>query len=214
MNAIWKTFVTLAVLAAGVAMEVKGDSIWARANGRTRSVYTDDTARGVGDNLTIVISEISKIDNTSLRSMEKQDQRTLTASGSVQGSSANATPKWLNKTFNLPTVNLASNSDAKFDGKADYNASRSLTDQMTVTVQDVLPNGNLVVIGKRERDIAGDKQTIQASGIVRPSDIAFDNTIGSEKIANFQITVGNKGTESEYTSPGWLARILNFISPM
>ncbi len=212
MNATWKMLVTLMVLAAGVAMEVRGDSIWARANGRTRSVYCDDTARGLGDNLTIVINEISKIDNTSKRSMEKQDQRTATMSGSVKGN--DVTPMWLNKTFNIPTVNASSNSDTKFDGKADYNASRSLTDQITVTVQDVLPNGNLVVIGKREREIAGDKQIIQASGIVRPSDIAFDNTISSDKIANFQIAVKNKGQESEFTNPGWLARILNFFNPM
>ncbi len=212
MNATWKMLATLMVLAAGVAMEVRGDSIWARANGRTRSVYCDDTARGLGDNLTIVINEISKIDNTSKRSMEKQDQRTATMSGSVKGN--DVTPMWLNKTFNIPTVNASSNSDTKFDGKADYNASRSLTDQITVTVQDVLPNGNLVVIGKREREIAGDKQIIQASGIVRPSDIAFDNTISSDKIANFQIAVKNKGQESEFTNPGWLARILNFFNPM
>ncbi len=212
MNTFLKFLVAASVLSAGIVLEVKGDSIWARANGKTRSVYCDDTARGVGDNLTIVINETSKIDNTSKRSMEKKDERTASMSGSAKGN--DVTPMWLDRTFNLPTVDAKSASDTKFDGKADYNASRSLVDQITVTVEDVLPNGNLVVIGKRERTVAGDKQIIQASGIVRPSDIAFDNTIASDKIANFQIAVKNKGQESEFTNPGWLARILNFFNPM
>ncbi len=78
---------------------------------------------------------------------------------------------------------------------------------------DVLPNGNLVVAGTRDRRIAGDTQTIEVSGIVRPSDIAFDNTIRSEQVANFRILTKNGGVSAPYTQPGWLGRIFDVLWP-
>ena len=97
--------------------------------------------------------------------------------------------------------------------KADFKDERSFTDQVTVVVVDILPNGNLVVTGTRDRDIAGDIQTIEVSGIVRPSDIAFDNTVKSEQVANFRIVTKNSGISAPYSQPGWLGRIFNVIWP-
>lgn len=187
------------------------DSIWNKANGRIRAVYCDDTAKGIGDNLTIVINEQTKIENSADRKMQKDSSRAYTMSGTVNP--GDIVSKWVNKVWNAPTVNLQGTGSTEFEGKADYGASRSLVDQITVTVEDVLPNGNLVVVGKREREVSGDKQIIEASGIVRLSDIAFDNTISSDKIANFQITLKNKGQENDFTNPGWFARFLNFFNP-
>ena len=82
-----------------------------------------------------------------------------------------------------------------------------------MTVEDVLPNGNLVVIGMRERVVDGDGQTVQTSGIVRPSDIAFDNTVSSKKVADFKMVYKSRGQDSLFTRPGWLARILNALNP-
>ncbi len=84
---------------------------------------------------------------------------------------------------------------------------------VTVVVVDVLPNRNLVVMGTRSRNIAGDIQTIEVSGIVRPSDIAFDNTIKSEQIADFRIVTKNSGISAPYTRPGWLGKIFDVIWP-
>jgi flagellar L-ring protein precursor FlgH len=78
---------------------------------------------------------------------------------------------------------------------------------------DVLPNGNLVVMGTRRRNIAGDTQTIEASGIVRPSDIAYDNTVQSERVADFNIVTKNGGVSAPYTKPGWLGRVFDVIWP-
>ncbi len=104
-------------------------------------------------------------------------------------------------------------SDNSLKSKADFKDERSFTDQVTVVVVDILPNGNLVVTGTRDRDIAGDIQTIEVSGIVRPSDIAYDNTVKSQQVANFRIVTKNSGISSPYTKPGWLGRIINIIWP-
>jgi flagellar L-ring protein precursor FlgH len=99
------------------------------------------------------------------------------------------------------------------DGKADYKDEREFTDSISVIIIDIMPNGNLVISGTRDRNIAGDIQEIEVSGIVRPSDIAFDNTIKSEQVANFSIISRNKGVAAPYVSPNWLGKIFDIIWP-
>jgi flagellar L-ring protein precursor FlgH len=198
------------VCAVWAAAPAAGDSLWNKAGTKATAVHADDVARKVGDNLTIVILEETKIDNTTNRSMEKKNDNTAKWEGTVSGGFAGGVK---NKVYNLPGAELTGTSDHKFDGKADYNTDRAFSDQITVVVEDVLPNGNLVVLGKREREVAGDKQSVQVAGIVRPSDIAFDNTILSQKVANFQITFKTKGEENRYTTPGWLSRLMNLLNP-
>jgi flagellar L-ring protein FlgH len=188
----------------------RADSLWNKANAAARTLYSDDTARAVGDNLTIVINEQTKIGNQTERKLEKDNSRSVTASGSATNNSLNPT---LNKVLSALNLQAQGQAQSSFDGKANYDDTRSLVDQITVTVEDVLPNGNLVVVGKRERVVAGDKQTITVSGVVRGSDIPFNNVISSEKVANFQIAVKNKGQDQETTNPGWLTRVMNFLNP-
>ena len=73
-------------------------------------------------------------------------------------------------------------------------------------------SGVLVTQERRAADEV-DGQVIQISGIVRPSDVAFDNTIPSEKVANFQITMKIRGPEHQFNTPGWFGRLLNWLSP-
>ena len=76
-----------------------------------------------------------------------------------------------------------------------------------------MPNGNLVVMGSRNRNIGGDIQIIEVSGIVRPNDIAFNNTVRSEQVANFNIVSRNKGVSAPFNRPGWLGRIFDILWP-
>ena len=73
----------------------------------------------------------------------------------------------------IPGFTMEAESSNALKSKADFKDERSFVDRVTVVVLDVLPNGNLVVTGTRDRNIAGDIQTIEVSGIVRPSDIAY-----------------------------------------
>lgn len=191
-------------------------SIWAKANtgGLTPRLYEDDTARRTGDVVTIIINERSNVDNTTKRKNEKKSDRSAVASGTV--SLGDVPALWggaKGKTYTLPSVNGTSTASSGFEGNADLKAQRNLTDRITVTVHDVLPNGNLVVVGSRQRNVYGDLQMVCVSGIVRPSDITFANTVNSEQVADFQMSSLIKGPETQMTSPGWLGRILNYLSP-
>ena len=188
--------------------DLQADSIWARRNKDMRELYTDDVARNIGDVLTIKISENSKVDNKAKRDLKKEVDKSTTFNGEL----GITTPKH-NLLPRMPGFTMAAESTNELKSKADFKDERKYIDSVTVVVVDILPNRNLVVMGTRHRNIAGDMQTIEISGIVRPSDIAFDNTVKSEQIADFRVVTRNTGVAAPYTKPGWLGRIFDIIWP-
>ncbi len=212
MNPRKSFFILVAVVILALYTEADAGSIWAKSHTRAQAVHTDDTAHQVGDILTITIAEHSVIENETERETEKSSSR----SGSI--ASNMDLIRGLNditgKLFSLEDLSMDMEADNDFTGEADFESDKETKDVITVTVTDVLPNGNLVVVGSRQREVEGDRQTVQASGIVRPSDIAFDNSVDSEKVADFKIVHKQMGQESLITNPGWLDRILNLVSPL
>ncbi|MBP7051098.1 MAG: flagellar basal body L-ring protein FlgH [Phycisphaerae bacterium] len=179
-------------------------SIWAKRDKNVPTVYADDVARGIGDVLTIKIAEESTVDNKSKRELQKETSRTSDFDGEL--GIDHILPS-------IPGMTMSAEASNSLSGKADYKDERSFEDRVSVVVLDVLPNGNLVVLGTRDRSIAGDIQAIEVSGIVRPSDIAFDNTIKSEQVANFHIVTKNSGVSAPYTRTGWVGRIFDLLWP-
>lgn len=201
------------LLASGLLAQLAlAGSIWQKGNRSTRMQPSDDVARDVGDVITIVINERSVIENKIDRNNEKKTSRTIDVAGGTAdlGDLTGGVGKHV---LDFPQASFSSQSAAKFQGKADYGSDRSMKDMITVTVEDVLPNGNLVVVGKRTREVAGDKQLIEVSGIIRPSDIQFDNSVESDRIANFNIVHKTSGQDTTYTKPGWLTKFVNIVNP-
>ncbi len=180
-------------------------SIWAKKNVMSKGYYADDKAGKVGDVLTIIINEDSKVDNKVDRNLSK------TTSNSLDFNGDNA--KIDHIIPSVPSLKFEAESSKSLKGKSDYKDERSFEDRITVIVIDIHPNGNLVVMGTREREVGGDKQIIQASGIVRPSDILYSNTIRSDQVANFKLISLNEGVTKAYNEPGWLGKIVDFLWP-
>lgn len=185
---------------------LQADSIWSKRDQNKKDLYADDKARHIGDVLTITISEESTVDNKAKRTLSKATTRDQNFDGQV--GIEHIVPEIPAFKFGVGTA--YSNT---LDGKSNYKDEREFTDSISVVVIDIMPNGNLVISGTRDRNIADDIQTIEVSGIVRPSDIAFDNTIRSNQVANFSITTRNKGVGAQYMRPNWLGRIFDVIWP-
>lgn len=193
------------VLVFVLSAACQAGSIWAKRSPASKSTYADDKAIQVGDVLTIIISEIHKVDNKVKSTQSKSTSDSLTFDGN-NNYIEHVIPS-------LPSVGVDAESSRTRDGKSDYKDERKIEDRVTVIVEDIHPNGNLVVVGTRMRDLSGDKQTIQVSGIVRPSDISYDNTVRSEQVANFQLVSTNDGPTKDFTSPGWLSKFVGWIWP-
>jgi flagellar L-ring protein precursor FlgH len=197
-------------LFAPICSRCEAGSIWAKRDKNSKSIYADDKACQIGDVLTIIISERSNIKNEIERELENETNRTI-------GFDADKYLKdkpfsWLPRIPGL-TDSIDVTSSKSLKGDAEYEDKRTYTDRITVVIEDIHPNGNLVVLGTRHRDMAGDKVTIQVGGIVRPRDILFDNTVRSEQVANFKIVTINEGVSENYTKPGWLASIFDALWP-
>jgi flagellar L-ring protein precursor FlgH len=196
---------TLLIVLTGWALtsttSSQAGSIWAKRSKNMKAVYADDVARQIGDVLTIKITENSKVDNKAKRDLQKETDRSTVFNGE------------LGKFADLGDFGMTATSDNELKSKADYKDERKFEDRITAVVMDILPNRNLVVMGSRSRNIAGDIQTIEVSGIVRPSDIAFDNTVKSEQIADFNLLSKNGGVSAPYTKPGWFGAILDAVWP-
>lgn len=198
----------VAVLMLGQATVAFAGSIWAKKGVTIKGAYADDVASEIGDILTVKISESSSADNKVERDLTKTTAKSASFDGDlgVVTDNHDLMPR-------MPGVGVSSSSSNTLAGSSEYKDGRTYTDTITVVVQDVQPNGNLVVMGRRERTIAGDIHILDVTGIVRPSDIAFDNTITSGQVANFHLATTIKGVSKTYNKQGWLGAIFDILWP-
>jgi len=204
MRSVFMVLLTVALCAVLPSECCRAGSIWAKRSTDMRPLYADDVARRIGDVLTVTITEDSKVDNKAKRDLSKKTARSTAFDGEL--GIDHVLPS-------IPGFTMAAESSNALNSKADFKDERSFEDNVTVVVIDILPNGNLVVLGTRDRSIAGDIQAIEVSGVVRPSDISYDNQVKSEQIANFRLVTKNSGVSEPYTRQGWLGRIFDIIWP-
>jgi len=98
-----------------------------------------------------------------------------------------------------------------FDGKGASSQSNSLAGDITVTVVQRLPNGNLVISGEKWVTLNQGQEFIRLSGIIRPEDIYPDNSLLSNRIANAQITYSSKGVLAAANKMGLISRFFNSV---
>ncbi len=142
-----------------------------------KPLFEDRRARFVGDILTINIAE-----NTTAN---KANSSAASKDSSI---SANvAVPTGLPIRLNKEAIGLSADSSISFDDSADENASNNFNGNISVTVVNVLANGNLAVSG--EKQIALDKGTefVRFSGVINPDDIVLGNFVNSTKVADARI---------------------------
>ncbi len=89
--------------------------------------------------------------------------------------------------------------------------SGSLEADITVTVEEVLDNGNLRVIGDKAITINEEKQVIQLSGIIRPDDVTAENTIESRHVADPEIKYEGEGIIGDKQERGIFNRLFDMI---
>lgn len=201
------SIVPFAAVAASfcLAGAAEAQSLWKQGS-RMSNLIADRTAHQVGDIVRILISEQQTVQDKNNTKIERT-------------SSTVATPKKFQLTRHVPVdlPEIEIEGSRKMDAKADAQKSGLFSTEISALVIDVLPNGNLLVNGRRRIFIDQDEKTIEITGIVRPYDIGTDNSIKSNQIAEARITFINDGPIAEASKKGWLARawdkFWNFIWP-
>ncbi len=168
--------------------------------GFERTLFVDPTAHRVGDVLTIILQEKTNASKKSSTSTKKDSDIDI-GMPTVFGAPV---------TFRGKDILSASAKAARsFDGEGDSSQSNSLTGNITVTVAEVLPNGNLMIRGEKLLTLNQGSEHVRISGIIRQVDIRPDNTVYSSQVANARIIYGGQGVLAEVNAKGWAQRLFD-----
>jgi flagellar L-ring protein precursor FlgH len=168
--------------------------------GRDVALFENPIARHVGDIVTIVLNESTAAKKSATTTTAK------TTTDTLPGMTLLGSPVTIHGT---PVLSNNINDASKFNGAGDSAQSNSLTGYITATVVRVLPNGNLLIKGEKQIWINQGSEYVRVSGVIRPIDLAPDNSIPSLKVGAARISYGGKGALADSNAPGWLSRFFN-----
>ena len=195
----------------GADHEFTPGSIWPGETTRN-SFFQDLRARNVGDTVTVIISEKTS-------AIKEATTSTSRASGNDI-----AIKKFLGLPLKFGMSNflgqgnpfspeVASKYDSTFEGSGTTKRSGQFEASITARVVEVLPNGNLVIEGKKDTILNNEHQYLVLSGIIRPEDLSVDNVVDSNLISDARIEYSGKGVIGDEQKPGWMMRILDNVWP-
>ena len=187
-NTIFATLATALILAAAPAF---ANSLWAPNS----SLFTDQKASQIGD--TVMVKVVEKVDDSD----EGKVKSTKATNEDVSGGFGILD---FIRAFGIgSTSNMNSNSKVE--------RTKELKTTVSCLVTDVMPNGNLVIMGDRYLTSGAEKMKVTFSGVVRPMDIAHNNTVESSRVANAEIAVSGKGVVSRTQRPGLITQVLQAV---
>ncbi len=183
------------------------NSLW-RAG--ARAFFKDLRAKQVGDIVTVkmTLSDSATLANKTERDRTDSEAANVTNLLGLEGEITRYLPDQVSP---AAIANFGNRHDVTGEGKITRSESINLTFAAVVT--QVLPNGNLVVIGRQEINVNAELRELLVTGIVRPSDIDPDNTISHEKIAEMRVAYGGRGTLSDLQTPRWGMQLWDIVFP-
>ncbi len=165
-------------------------SIWV-PQGRFSNLPADDKARNVND--TIIINVVEQ--TTAAADASVKSARTFSASSSL--SALGGLVKANNGLQNL----FSPQSSQALNGQSQTASDSSFATSLAAQVVSVLPNGFLVIEAVRQMEMNNQRQTLLVRGVVRPSDIAVDNSVLSSQVNNLEVRLNGKGVLSDGARP-------------
>ena len=169
----------------------------------------DPRAVGIGDVVVIQIDEQANAQGDASSKLSRTSSRQMSAEAilglmpALQKSHPNIDPAKL--------IALAAQSDFSGDGQTHRNGQ--LTGSIAVKVRDRMANGDFFVEGTKVVMINQEEYHMYISGLLRPTDVARDNTVPSSRIADAQIEFTGRGDVADQLDRGWLAKMLDAINP-
>lgn len=183
------------------------NSLW--STNRT-TFFKDQRARTVGDILTVLVAIDDKAE------LENETKRSRNAETGAGASALLGFESYLGKVLPGPVnpevlANLESNLDN--NGKGEVDREEKIEVKLAAVVQQILPNGNMVVKGSQEVRVNFENRVLTLAGVIRPEDITIDNTIGYEKVAEARISYGGRGQITDLQQPPYGHQVWDAVSP-
>ena len=172
-------------------------------NNMHMSLFQGQRQWRVGDVITIVLNEATQASrNSSLITERKASNDALSSSWTNSLLSPNGFWGDVRGDINLNQAEIGS------EGVGTAAQANALSGVITAMVAEVMPNGNLIVEGKKQLSLTEGAEFIQIRGVVRARDVQPDNTVSSMRMAQAQISYRGSGNLAESTQPGWITQLL------
>ena len=185
-------------------MNYASGSLWQASS---TGLAEDLKARRRGDIVTVVISEQASASKQASTGTSRAS--TLSAGmPNLLGLEKTPIKGWMDLA-NLLNASFSS----KFDGSGSTSRQETLSATISTKVTDVLPNGNLMIEGRRNVKVNNEDQIIVLTGTVRGRDVSSDNSISSSLIADARINYSGMGIISDRQKPGWLMNVMDAVWP-
>lgn len=191
---------------APTPVEVQANSLW-RPGGR--QFFKDQRAHAIGDVLTILINVndvANEMNNTSITRNGNEGMDVPNLFGLEK-----AIPRVLPHANPASLVNTGSSNSNITLGQIMRN--EQVTTSLAGVITQVLPNANMVVVARQQMRVNGEMRELIVTGIVRPEDIASDNTVMHDRLAEARIIYGGRGTMSDQQVPRYGQQLLDVLMP-
>jgi flagellar L-ring protein precursor FlgH len=183
-------------------------SIWPGEN-TNNLICSDKKARYINDIVTIIISETAAGGNKASTSTSRNTNTSAAITSlfgienAIIGNNATMGGK----------IGLGGTSTNALKGDGDTSRNSTLEARISARVLRVFENGNLLIEGRRQVTVNAEDQFIIITGIVRTDDIAAENTVASQYIADARIVYTGDGVINDKMRPGWLTRVVDWVWP-
>lgn len=183
------------------------NSLWASTN---KTFFKDQRASNIGDILTVTldIKDKAELDNETERTRDANEDAGANALLGYEASLDAVLPTAVN-----PAALIGANSASRHTGSGTIDREEKIKTQLAAIVTQILPNGNMVIQGRQEVRVNFENRILELAGVIRPQDIATDNTISYEKIAEARVSYGGKGQITDVQQPRYGQQVYDVLFP-
>lgn len=189
------------------AHQRRTNSLWQPGS---TTFFRDGRAWRIGDiiRVKVQISDNATLDNTTAQSRNGNDSMGITALFGKE----KAVAKALNPNANADNL-IGTNSSRNHSGSGNISRKETIRTDVAALVTKVLPNGNLMIQGHQEVRVNSELREVKVAGIIRPKDIASDNSVNTNQIAEARISYGGRGIVSDMQRPRIGSEVVDILSP-
>lgn len=189
------------------AHQRRTNSLWQPGS---TTFFRDGRAWRIGDiiRVKVQISDNATLDNSTAQNRNGNDSMGITSLFGKERAVATALSPNAD-----PGSLLGTNSSRSHTGSGNISRKETIRTDVAALVTKVLPNGNLMIQGHQEVRVNSELREVKVAGIIRPKDIASDNSVNTNQIAEARISYGGRGVVSDMQRPRVGSEVVDIISP-
>jgi len=186
---------------------LQNNSLWRHGS---RTFLRDQRAAAVGDLVTVLVSiqDEADMENSTKRNRDNSESMGIPNLLGLESSFGRLFPSGFD-----PSRAVSASSASDVTGAGTLKRSEQINLRVAATVSQVLPNGNLVVVGRQQVRVNQELRDLQVGGIIRPQDIGSDNTVRHDRLAEARIAYGGRGTISDVQRPRYGQELMDILLP-